>query len=173
MSSLLVPGWFVFCSQSWLKERKENTRFTPNAFQTLRFFCSGQDIKANWQKLRPPRFEDCFIHSLFHTLTFSHWRPLVKREQNWAPHSWWSSPISKSVPSPPMSCGPSILQKPGNPGTGRSLPGTSPRGNYYLFPMVLDIVVEALIADTSFWWKKAMMLSASFEKILLMVSCWP
>ena len=76
--------------------KKVNTHVIPDAFQTLRFFCSGQDTKANWQKLRPPRFEDCFIHSHFHTFTFSHWRPLVEEEQNWAPPSWWSSPLSQT-----------------------------------------------------------------------------
>ena len=34
--------------------------------------------------------------------------------------------------------------KKGNQGTG-----SSPEGNYYMFPMVLDIVVEAWIEDTS------------------------
>ena len=48
-------------------------------------------------------------------------------------------PSSRTPPWP-------LLQKPGKQGTG-----SSPDGNYYMFPMVLDIVVEAWIEDTSSW----------------------
>ena len=34
------------CFAARVDWRKVNTRFIPDAFQTLRFFCSGQDIKA-------------------------------------------------------------------------------------------------------------------------------
>ena len=38
-----------------------------------------------------------------------------------------------------------------SPSKMSSLPGSSPEGNYYLFPMVVDIIVEAWIEDTYSW----------------------
>ena len=78
--TLWSPSGLCFAARFvWMKE---NTRFSPNAFQTLRFFCSGRDTKAYWQLTPAARSNEESIHSLFHTLTFSWWSFTKSRGSN-------------------------------------------------------------------------------------------
>ena len=63
-----------FCVlQPDLIEQKEISILFQMHFKLQRFFCSGQDTKADWQITPAAKSEDYNIHSSFHTLTFSCW----------------------------------------------------------------------------------------------------
>ena len=65
-------------------------------FKLLRFFCSGQDTKTDWQLTPAAKSEEESISlSLSLSLVEVH---QVEGEQDWTPPSWCSSPLTQGFP---------------------------------------------------------------------------